>query len=82
MTTMTETRLDLEKLDQQIISLLAERVQMCRDARARSEGLESGDVQVEVLSYWVEEAIDRGLDETLVEKVAGMVIRMCRAEDE
>ena len=82
MTTMTETRLDLEKLDQQIISLLAERVQLCRDARARSEGLESGDVQVEVLSYWVEEAIDRGLDETLVEKVAGMVIRMCRAEDE
>jgi len=82
MTTMTETRVDLEKLDQQIIALLAERVQLCNEARARSEGLESGEVLAEMLSFWIEEAIDRGLDETLTERVAGLVIRMCRAEDE
>jgi len=82
MTTITDSRLQLEKLDQQVIKLLAERMQFCAEARARDEGLDSRDVETEIISMWLEEAVDQGLDEVIVDRVANLVVRLCRAEDE
>ncbi|MBU0766961.1 chorismate mutase [Patescibacteria group bacterium] len=82
MITMTDTRLQSEKLDQQVLKLFAERVQLCREARAREEGINSREVETEIISMWIEESIDLGLDEVIVEKIANLVVRLCREEDE
>jgi len=82
MTTITDTRLQLEQLDLQIIRLLEDRVQLCAEARERDEGLDTRDVEVEMISLWLEEALDRGLDEAAVERMAMLVTRMCRGEEE
>jgi len=82
MITMTDTRLQLEKLDQQILKLLAERVQLCVEARIRDEGLDSREVETEIISVWIEESVDLGLDEVIVEKIANLTVRLCREEDE
>ncbi|MBU2213553.1 chorismate mutase [Patescibacteria group bacterium] len=82
MITMTDTRLQLEKLDQQILKLLVERVQLCVEARIRDEGLDSREVETEIISMWIEESVDLGLDEVIVEKIANMTVRLCREEDE
>lgn len=74
--------MQLEKLDQQILRLLSERVQMCVEARAREEGLDSREVETDIISMWIEEAVDLGLDEAIVEKIAHMTVRLCREEDE
>ncbi|MBU2258990.1 chorismate mutase [Patescibacteria group bacterium] len=79
---MTDTRLQLEKLDQQILKLLVERVQLCVEARIRDEGLDSREVETEIISMWIEESVDLGLDEVIVEKIANMTVRLCREEDE
>ena len=82
MITMTDTRLQLEKLDQQILKLLVERVQLCVEARTRDEGLDSREVETDIISTWIEEAVDQGLDEVIVEKIANLTVRLCREEDE
>jgi len=78
---MTDTRLQLEKLDQQIIQLLEERVQLCIEARERQESMDT-DSEAEELSLWMEEAADRGLDEQIVEKIGRLTQRLCRTEEE
>ncbi|MBU0458526.1 chorismate mutase [Patescibacteria group bacterium] len=82
MTTITDSRLQLEQIDQQIIGLIADRIQFCSEAREREEGLDSRDVESEFISQWIEEAADHGIDEVYMEKVAGVIVRMCRAEEE
>ncbi len=82
MITMTESRLQVEKLDQQIFKLLEERMQLFEEARERDEGLDLRVVEVEIISNWVEEASDRGMDEMTVEKIATFVGRLCRSEEE
>ena len=82
MVTMTDTRLQLEKLDQQILRLLAERVQICVEARMRDEGLDSREVETDIVSIWIEAAVDMGLDEVMVEKIANLTVRLCREDDE
>ncbi|MCF7844944.1 MAG: hypothetical protein K9M03_03915 [Kiritimatiellales bacterium] len=82
MITITDTRIQLEKLDQQVLKLLSERVQMCIEARAREEGIDSKDVETDIISMWIEESVDLGLDEAITEKIANLVVRLCREEDE
>ena len=72
MMTLTDIQEQLEQIDQQIIKLLEERVRMCD-----SQNL-SSDEELEILSLWLEEAAEKGLDEGKMDKIGKLVITMSR----
>lgn len=76
MMTLVDIQEQLEKIDGQILSLLEERGRICAGHSL------SSDEELELLSLWLEEASERGLDEVKTEKVAKLVIAMCRRNAE
>lgn len=76
MMTLVDIKEQLEKIDQQIIDLLEERVQICV-----GQYLEA-DEELEMLSLWLEESAEKGLDDAKTEKIGKLVIGMCRATPE
>ena len=72
--TMTDTRSRLEHIDGKIVDLLEERVQLISDARDRGET--DPDIEPDILSLWLEEAAERGLDEQNIEKIARLVMKL------
>ena len=82
MTTITDSRLAVEKIDLAIIKLIEQRRDLCVHAKEQGEGLDLPDVLAESTAFWIEEAGDRALDEASAERVARLIARMCRAEDE
>lgn len=72
MMTLTDIQEQLEQLDQQIIKLLEERVRICDGQNL------SSDEELEMLSLWLEEAADKGLDEGKMDKIGKLVITMSR----
>lgn len=73
MMTLVDIVEELAKIDGQIINLLEERVRLCK-----GQSLNSDD-EMEMLSQWLEEAAERGLDDGKMEKIAKLVIMMSRA---
>ena len=76
MMTLTDIQEQLELIDQQIIKLLEERVRMCEGQNLHA------DDELEMLSLWLEEAAEKGLDDAKMEKIAKFVIAMCRGRSE
>jgi hypothetical protein len=62
----------IEKIDQKLIRLLEERLRLCSDGRISLEE------ESELLSFWIEEAADRGLDEGTTERIGKLVTLLCR----
>ena len=77
--TMTDTHSLLEHIDGKILELLEERVQLVSDARDRGEI--DADIEAEVLSFWLEEAAERGLNEQGIDKIAKLVMRLGPEEE-
>ncbi|MBT4119983.1 MAG: chorismate mutase [Candidatus Peribacter sp.] len=76
MMTLVDIKEQLEKVDQQIIDLLEERMHICA-----GQNLDA-DEEIEMLSLWLEEAAEKGLDDVKMEKIAKFVIAMCRRTSE
>lgn len=76
MMTLIDIKEQLEAIDHQIIKLLEERMHMCS-----GQNLDA-DEEVEMLSLWLEEAAERGLDDAKIERVAKLVIAMSRTTSE
>lgn len=73
MMTLTDTLEQLAKIDSQIIHLLEERVRLC-------DGEEfTADELLETVSLYIEEAADKGIDSPNVEKLAKVMIAICRS---
>ncbi|MCB9807678.1 hypothetical protein H6770_00285 [Candidatus Peribacteria bacterium] len=72
MMTLVDIQEQLEKLDQQIIKLLEERVRICDGQNL------SSDEELELLSLWLEEAAEKGLDEGRMEKIGKLIIALSR----
>lgn len=72
MMTLVDIQEQIEQLDLQIISLLEERARICAGQNL------TGDEETEMLSLWLEEAAERGLDDAKMEKIAKFTIAMCR----
>jgi len=70
MMTLVDIKEQLEQLDLQIIKLLDERVHICAGHSL------SADEKLDILSLWLEEAADKGLDEARVEKIGKLAIAM------
>ena len=76
MMTLTDIKDQLEQLDLRIIKLLDERVHICAGHSL------SADEKLDILSLWLEEAADKGLDEARVEKIGKLAIAMCSDTEE
>ncbi len=76
MMTITDITEQLEKLDQEIIKLFAERTHLCA-----GQPISIND-EMNMLSLWLEEAAEKGLDEGKVEKIAKLVIALSRGGTE
>ena len=68
----------LEKLDQQIVRLIADR----RALVAQVPGGLSTDQEVEVMSLWIDEAVERELPEDPMEKMGKLINQVCRKRGE
>lgn len=76
MMTLVDIKEQLESLDQQILNLLEERMHVCAGQNL------SADEEVEILSLWLEEAAEKGLDDAKTEKIGKLIIAMCRETSE
>ena len=76
MMTLVDILEELQKIDQDIINLLEQRSRLCADHRL------DADEEAEILSLWLEEGAEKGLDEVRIEKIAKVVISMCRGSRE
>lgn len=68
----------LEKLDQQMVRLIADR----RDMIAQIPGGLSADQEIEAVSLWMDEAAERELPEDTMERLVKMLNQLCRRRGE
>lgn len=78
MTTVSEAQEQLEKVDRQILTLLDERVSLMEELHDH-DASDPRELEEEAVSFWAEEATDRGLDETDIEKIARVVVKLRKA---
>lgn len=77
MPTIVDIQTDVEKIDQQIIELLAQRAQLCADA-----GGMDADAESDTLSLWLDAAAEHDLDEGKMDRIAKLVVMLCRKTEE
>ncbi len=75
-------REQLMKLDQQIVDLLAERVNLCQKALEEDEGVFDDATQAEFISEWEGMADEQGLHVSSVSGICRLVMKMCRVSGE
>ena len=68
----------LEKLDQQLVRLIADR----RELMSQIPGGISPDQELEIMSLWVDEAVERELPEDAMEKMGKILSQICRKRGE
>ncbi|MFA5273347.1 MAG: hypothetical protein WC353_04250 [Candidatus Peribacter sp.] len=68
----------LEKIDQQIVRLLADR----RALVAQVPGGLTTDQEVEAMSLWIDEAVEREFPEDPMEKMGKLINQVCRKRGE
>lgn len=79
MASISDQRRQIDILDRQIVELLSRRMDLVRQVTAQLSDDESVATREEqVLSNWLEEAIDFDLDEASMEKICRAVIEMGR----
>ena len=77
-----DTRQQVRKIDDQIIGLLAQRVNACRKVLEEDEeGLAAEDL-AEIVSHWVGEGEERGLNIGVMSSLAKMTIKLCQVAEE
>ena len=72
MMTITDIAEQLEQIDEQILKLFEERLRLCEDQEITPND------ELNMLSLWLEEAAEKGLDEGKIEKIAKLVIALSR----
>ena len=73
MVTLVDIVEQLEQIDQQIISLLEERVRLSQ----QGEGLDNNQ-ESDLFSAWLEESADHGLDEEKMDKMGRLIAALSR----
>jgi len=68
----------IEKIDQQIINLIEQRVALCQEALEEDSAALSPAHEAETVAHWTGEAEHRGLDETAMERICKAVISLCK----
>ncbi len=81
MLTITDTRPHIKKIDQQIIRLIADRRQLCEDARQEGGGKLISELETEQFLDFLEEGLEQELDEVQLGRLAKLIFGMCRGEE-
>ncbi|MDD5751520.1 MAG: hypothetical protein PHS73_03295 [Candidatus Peribacteraceae bacterium] len=68
----------LEKVDQQMVRLIADR----RELTSQIPGGLTTDQELEIMSLWIDEAVERELDEATMEKMGKLISQLCRRRGE
>ena len=68
----------LEKIDQQLVRLISDR----RELVSQMPGGISVDQELEIMSLWIDEAVERELDEVTMEKMGKLISQLCRRRGE
>ena len=68
----------LEKIDQQLVRLIADR----RELVSQMPGGISVDQELEIMSLWIDEAVERELPEDAMEKMGKIMSQICRKRGE
>ena len=68
----------LEKIDQQLVRLMAER----RELVSQMPSGISVDQELEIMSLWIDEAVERELPEDAMEKMGKIMSQICRKRGE
>ena len=72
----------LSKIDEQIIDLLAERVNACQKALEEDEHAFDGAAQAEMIAAWEEAAEEQGLNMGMMNHICKSLIKLCQATEE
>ena len=75
-------RQQLEKLDQQIVDLLGERVNLCQKALEEDEGVFDDATLGEFVTEWEGMADEQGLHVPSVSGICKLVLKMCKISGE
>ncbi len=75
MASVADLRRQIDQTDRQIIDLLARRTKMMKGVLTQQEG-DDPEWEEQVLSNWLEEAFDAGMDEGATTKVCKSVMDM------
>ncbi len=75
MASIADLRRQIEQIDRQVIDLLARRSKMMKGVIGQQEEIDQ-EWEEQVLSNWLEEAFDFGLDEAAATKVCKAVMEM------
>lgn len=78
MATVADLRRQIEQLDRQIIELLARRTKMAKSIHMQIPEEEEADWDEQVLSNWLEQSFDFGMDEGGTQKVCKSVIELAK----
>ncbi len=78
----SDLRGQIEKLDEQIITLLAERVTLCQKALEEDEAAFGAAEQAETLVQWEGAADEHGLNMSLMAAICKLVLRLCKSTEE
>ena len=74
-----DLREQIERIDLQILHLLQDRAKLYSDMGVDEE---SEDISSDTIALWIEEAGENGLDEVVVEKIAKLIILLCKRKEE
>ena len=75
-------REQLQKLDQQIVDLLAERVNLCQKALEEDEGAFDDATQTEFITEWEGMADEHGMHVSTVSAICKLAMKLCRMSGE
>ena len=79
MAILRRTNVQMDKIDQQMLDLLEQRALLYGEAVDEGGAAEDDE---EIVDMWVEWGMERGLDETAVERVCRSVITLSRKSAE
>jgi len=74
-----DLREQIEKIDLQMLRLLQDRAKLYLDMEYDED---SYDVSSDTVALWIEEAGESGLDEVVVEKIAKLIILLCKRKED
>ena len=77
-----DTLQQIRKIDEQIIALLSQRVIACRKVLEEDEEGLGPEELADTVTHWVEEADERGLNMSVMNQMAKLTVKLCRATEE
>jgi chorismate mutase len=72
----------LTKIDEQLIALIAERVNACQKALEEDENAFDAAAQAELVATWEEAADEKGLNMTVMSHICKLLMKLSQAGEE